>query len=131
MPKILLRGMQNYPLGVMIARGDLAIEIGWKNVASIQEEILRICEAAHVPDVLATQVLENLAKKGTPSRAEITDAAFAQRSECVMLSKGYHIQKAVKLLDWILKKMQRFQKKRQTILSRLNYASDLSLKEDL
>lgn len=131
LPKILLRGMQNYPLGVMIARGDLAIEIGWKNVASIQEEILRVCEAAHVPDVLATQVLENLAKRGTPSRAEITDAAFAQRSECVMLNKGYHIQKAVKLLDWILKKMQRFQKKRQTILSRLNYASDLSLKEDL
>jgi pyruvate kinase len=131
LPKILLRGMQNYPLGVMIARGDLAIEIGWKNVASIQEEILRICEAAHVPDVLATQVLENLAKKGTPSRAEITDAAFAQRAECVMLNKGYHIQKAVKLLDWILKKMQRFQKKRQTILSKLSYASDLSLKEDL
>ncbi len=129
-PKILLRAMQTYPIGVMIARGDLAIEIGWKNVASIQEEILRICEAAHIPDVLATQVLESLAKKGTPSRAEITDAAFAQRAECVMLNKGYHIHKAVKLLDWILRKMQRFQKKRETILSRLDNANDLSLKDN-
>ena len=131
LPAILLKAMQSYPVGIMIARGDLAIEIGWKNIASIQEEILRICEAAHIPDVLATQVLENLAKKGTPSRAEITDAAFAQRAECVMLNKGYHIQKAVKLLDWILKKMQAFQKKRETILSKLEFANDLSLKENI
>ncbi len=128
LPKILLRAMQSYPIGVMIARGDLAIEIGWRDVATIQEEILRICEAAHVPDILATQVLESMAKKGTPSRAEITDAAFAQRAECVMLNKGYHIIKAVKLLDWILKKMQSFQKKRETILSKLDHANNLSLK---
>lgn len=131
LPQILLKGMQSYPIGVMIARGDLAIEIGWRNVATIQEEILRICEAAHIPDILATQVLESLAKKGTPSRAEITDAAFAQRAECVMLNKGYHIQKAVKLLDWILKKMQRFQKKRETILSKLDYADKMSLRQDV
>ena len=49
--------------GIMIARGDLAIETGWKNFAIIQEEILSICEAAHIPDIWATQVLENLAKK--------------------------------------------------------------------
>jgi len=131
LPKILLRAMQSYPIGVMIARGDLAIEIGWRDVATTQEEILRICEAAHVPDILATQVLESLAKKGTPSRAEITDAAFAQRAECVMLNKGYHIIKAVKLLDWILKKMQSFQKKRETILSKLDHADTLSLKQDV
>ncbi len=130
LPRILLKAMQTYPIGVMIARGDLAIEIGWKNVASIQEEILRVCEAAHIPGVLATQVLENLAKKGTPSRAEITDAAFAQRAECVMLNKGYHIQKAVRLLDWILKKMQRFQKKRETLLAKLDYADKLNLKQE-
>ena len=86
LPRILLRAMQTYPIGVMIARGDLAIETGWKNFASIQKEILRICEAAHIPDVWATQVLENLAKKGVPTRAEITDAAMAQRAECVMLN---------------------------------------------
>ncbi|MCK5839877.1 MAG: hypothetical protein KAG99_08510, partial [Bacteroidales bacterium] len=97
LPRILLKAMQTFPIGVMIARGDLAIETGWKNFATIQEEILRICEAAHIPDVWATQVLENLTKKGVPSRAEITDAAMAQRAECVMLNKGAYIEKAVKM----------------------------------
>ncbi len=127
LPLVLLKGMQTYPIGVMIARGDLAIETGWKNFASIQEEILRVCEAAHIPDVWATQVLENLAKKGVPSRAEITDAAMAQRAECVMLNKGYYITKAVKMLDKILRRMQRFQKKKASLLPRLENAENLQL----
>lgn len=130
LPRILLKAMQTFPIGVMIARGDLAIETGWKNFASIQEEILRICEAAHVPDVWATQVLENLAKKGVPSRAEITDAAMAQRAECVMLNKGIYIEKAVKMLDRILRRMQRFQKKKETILPKLDQADKLLLSHD-
>ncbi len=127
MPKIILRAMRTFPVGVMIARGDLAIETGWKNFASIQEEILRICEAAHIPDIWATQVLENMAKKGVPSRAEITDASMAQRAECVMLNKGAYIEKAVKLLDRILIKMQRYQKKKDTILPKLSDADQLML----
>lgn len=130
LPKILLRSMQTYPIGVMIARGDLAIETGWKNFATIQEEILRICEAAHIPDIWATQVLENLAKKGVPSRAEITDAAMSQRAECVMLNKGLYIEKAVKMLDKILRRMQNFQKKKETILPKLEGAHNLSLSHD-
>jgi pyruvate kinase len=130
LPEILLHAMQSYPIGVMIARGDLAIETGWKNIATIQEEILRICEAAHIPDIWATQVLENLAKKGTPSRAEITDAASAQRAECVMLNKGPHILKTIKLLNRILRKMQGFQNKKENILSRLEEAEKLSLSQD-
>jgi len=130
LPRILLRAMQTFPIGVMIARGDLAIETGWKNFASIQEEILRICEAAHIPDVWATQVLENLAKKGVPSRAEITDAAMAQRAECVMLNKGVYIEKAVKMLDKILRRMQRFQKKKETMLPKLDDADKLYLSHD-
>ena len=130
LPLILLKGMETYPIGVMIARGDLAIETGWNNFASIQEEILRICEAAHIPDVWATQVLENLAKKGVPSRAEITDAALANRAECVMLNKGFYITKAVRMLDKILRRMQRFQKKKDTLLPRLENAEDLQLSHD-
>jgi len=130
LPKILLTAMQTYPVGVMIARGDLAIETGWKNIATIQEEILRICEAAHVPDIWATQVLENLAKKGTPSRAEITDAAASQRAECVMLNKGLHIKKAIKLLDRILRQMQGYQNKKENVLSTLEHAKHLSLKQE-
>ncbi len=130
LPRILLKAMQTFPIGVMIARGDLAIETGWKNFASIQEEILRVCEAAHIPDVWATQVLENLAKKGVPSRAEITDAAMSQRAECVMLNKGAYIKKAVKMLDKILRRMQRFQKKKETILPKLDGADKLYLSHD-
>lgn len=130
LPEILLHALQTFPVGVMIARGDLAIEVGWKNFASIQEEIMRISEAAHVPVVWATQVLENLAKKGVPTRSEITDAALSQRTECVMLNKGVYIEKTIKTLDKILRRMQRFQKKKQTILPKLEDADKLILSHD-
>jgi pyruvate kinase len=99
----------------MIARGDLAVECGWKRLAEVQEQILWLCEAAHMPVIWATQVLENLAKTGLPSRAEITDAAMAQRAECVMLNKGPGIRQAIYLLDEILRRMQEYQNKKTTI----------------
>lgn len=88
LPRLILAAMRSYPAGVMIARGDLAVECGWERTAEVQEEILWLCEAGHMPVIWATQVLEKLAKKGLPSRAEITDAAMSQRAECVMLNKG-------------------------------------------
>lgn len=128
LPLILLEAMQVKPVGVMIARGDLAVEIGWNDMALVQEEILRICEAAHIPDIWATQVLENMAKKGTPSRAEITDAGMSQRAECVMLNKGAQITKAIKLLSKILRNMQEIQKKKDNALPRLEEADKLLLR---
>ena len=125
-----MHAMRTFPVGVMIARGDLAIETGWKNFASIQEEIMRISEAAYVPVVWATQVLENLAQKGVPTRSEITDAALGQRTECVMLNKGPYIEKTVKTLDKILRRMQRFQKNKQTMLPKLEDAEKLKLSHD-
>lgn len=113
---ILLTAMQTHPVGVMIARGDLAVEVGWQHMARIQEEIMSLCGAAHVPVVWATQVLESLAKKGLPSRAEITDAAMAQRAECVMLNKGPYILRAIEMLDTILKKMKEFHNKKAPML---------------
>lgn len=93
------------PFGVMIARGDLAAEIGFERVAEMQEEILWICEAAGVPAIWATQVLEDLVKDGLPSRGEMTDAAMAARAECVMLNKGPAVTEAVALLDRLLERM--------------------------
>ncbi len=130
LPEILMHAMQTFPVGVMIARGDLAIETGWKNFASIQEEIMRISEAAYIPVVWATQVLETLARKGVPTRSEITDAALGQRTECVMLNKGPYIEKTVKTLDKILRRMQRFQKNKKTILPKLRDADKLKLSHD-
>lgn len=113
---ILLEGMAVYPIGVMIARGDLAIEAGWEQIGRVQEEILSLCQAAHLPDIWATQVLENLAKRGIPSRAEITDAVMAQRAECVMLNKGDYITQAIQLLDSILRRMGPYQEKNAPML---------------
>jgi pyruvate kinase len=120
LPDILLAAMQHTSsIGVMIARGDLAVEVGWVRLAEVQEEILWLCEAAHIPVIWATQVLENLAKKGVPSRAEITDAAMSQRAECVMLNKGQFILKAIKTLNEILNTMQAHQRKKTAKMRRL------------
>ncbi|XP_008788492.2 plastidial pyruvate kinase 4, chloroplastic isoform X1 [Phoenix dactylifera] len=103
LPLLLLLAMQSpNPLGVMIARGDLAVECGWDQMAGIQEQILSICSAAHVPVIWATQVLESLTKSGIPTRAEITDVASGMRASCIMLNKGKYIVEAVAMLNSIL-----------------------------
>jgi pyruvate kinase len=126
LPKLILAAMGARAIGVMIARGDLAVECGYQRLAEIQEEILWICEAGHVPVIWATQVLESLAKRGWPSRSEITDAAMGERAECVMLNKGPHAVKAVRVLDDILTRMQAHQEKKRSLLRRLNLASAFS-----
>jgi pyruvate kinase len=119
LPFLVLAAMRREAAGVMIARGDLAVECGFQRMAEIQEEILWVCEAAHMPVVWATQVLENLAKKGMPSRAEITDAAMGERAECVMLNKGPYLCEAVAALDDILRRMQGHQTKKSAMLRKL------------
>lgn len=122
LPRLLLAAMKSPAVGVMIARGDLAVECGYQRLAEIQEEILWICEAAHVPVIWATQVLESLAKTGIPSRSEITDAAMGERAECVMLNKGPFIVNAVKTLADILHRMQSHQEKKRSMLRKLHVA---------
>lgn len=119
LPELLLGAMASRAAGVMIARGDLAVECGYERLAEVQEEILWAAEAAHMPVIWATQVLETLAKTGQPSRAEITDAAMGERAECVMLNKGPHILDAMRALDDILKRMQSHQKKKRSLLRAL------------
>ena len=116
---ILLTAMKAKYVGVMIARGDLAIETGWENIGRIQREMLSICSAAHIPVIWATQVLENLAKKGLPSRAEITDAVTSLSAECVMLNKGPYIIQAIQLLHSILSSMEEYQDKNGPMLPEL------------
>src|SRR6266545_2375344 len=108
----------------MIARGDLAIECGFERLAEVQEELLWLCEAAHVPVIWATSVLDSLAKSGMPTRAEVSDAALAHRAECVMLNKGPHILEAVSALDDILRRMQAHESKKTARLRALHLACD-------
>jgi Pyruvate kinase len=99
LPRLLLAAMaEPFPLGVMIARGDLAVECGWEALSAIQEEILRVCAAAHVPCIWATEVLDTMAHGGTPTRPEITDAAMGARAEGLMLNKGANITETVRTL---------------------------------
>jgi pyruvate kinase len=120
LPDIIVAGASRRPFGVMIARGDLAIEIGYERLAEMQEELLWLCEAAHVPVVWATQVLESLVKTGIPTRAELTDAAMAQRAECVMLNKGPHILEGVETLVDVIVRMEAHQDKKTPRLRALH-----------
>jgi pyruvate kinase len=124
LPELLFSAMAGKTAGVMIARGDLAVECGYERLAEVQEEILWAAEAAHMPVIWATQVLETLAKTGLPSRAEITDAAMGERAECVMLNKGPHITEAMRTLDDILHRMQAHQAKKRPLLRALNAWQD-------
>jgi len=124
LPALLLEALRDEPCAVMIARGDLAVECGFERLAEVQEEILWLSEAASVPAIWATQVLEGLAKTGLPSRAEITDAAMGHRAECVMLNKGPHIVDATRALDDILGRMQGHQRKKTAHLRPLSLAID-------
>jgi len=109
--------------GVMIARGDLAIEVGFANLASVQEMLLDLCDAAHLPVIWATQVLESQMKNNLPSRAEVTDAAMAGRAECVMLNKGAFATDTIKVLLYILEEIHLQFKKNSRLLRKETFFS--------
>ncbi|MEY6433931.1 pyruvate kinase [Thioalkalicoccus limnaeus] len=122
LPRILLTSLQSPPVGVMIARGDLAVEVGFERLSEVQQEILWLCEAAHIPVIWATQILEGLAKKGAPSRAEVSDAALSIQAECAMLNKGPNIVETVRFLSGIIDRMDQHYIKRRATLRRLAVA---------
>ncbi|MEA3372709.1 MAG: pyruvate kinase [Campylobacterota bacterium] len=118
MPQILEQLLLCEKSGVMIARGDLAIEVGFKHMAYVQEKLLDICDAAHMPVIWATQVLESQMKSNLPSRAEVTDAAMSSRAECVMLNKGSFAIDTIDVLKHILHDMHLIFKKNRQLLSK-------------
>ena len=121
LPAILLAAMRAPCCGVILARGDLAVECGFERLAKAQEDILSLCEAAHLPVIWATQVLQSLTSQGQPSRPEVTDASAAARAECVLLNRGRHVVPAVQMLDHILQQMQERQRKNQPLLPALHW----------
>jgi pyruvate kinase len=124
LPGLLLTGMKDQIFGVMIARGDLAVEIGFERLSEIQEEILWICEAAHVPVIWATQVLETMNKTGFATRSEMTDAGMGVMAECVMLNKGKYLVKTIHALDNILKRQMGHVDKKRYIMRPLGIAKN-------
>jgi pyruvate kinase len=122
LPDLLLSAMRHPPIAVMIARGDLGVEVGFERLSEVQEEILWLCEAAHVPVIWATQVLESLAKGGMPSRAEVSDAAMSSRAECVMLNKGPYIRETLRFLTNVLERIEEHHHKKTARLRKLRVA---------
>jgi hypothetical protein len=112
-----------HPVGLMIARGDLAVELSFERLAEMQEELLWFGEACHLPVIWATQVLDTVAHSGVPTRAEVTDAAMSMRAECVMLNKGPHIATATRMLSDIIRRMEAHQYKKRSLYRRLSVAS--------
>jgi pyruvate kinase len=123
LPDLLLSAMRHPYVAVMIARGDLGVEVGFERLSEVQEEILWLCEAAHVPVIWATQVLESLAKGGMPSRAEVSDAAMGSRAECVMLNKGPYILETLRFLTDVLARIEEHHHKKSARLRKLRVAS--------
>ncbi len=105
------------------ARCDLAVECGFGRLAEVQGELLWLSEAAHVPVIWATQVLESLARRGMRSCAEVTNAAMGNRAECVMMNKGLYVADAVSALDESLERMQSHQSKKTPRLRALKLAT--------
>jgi pyruvate kinase len=123
--KILIAGLELPKFAILIARGDLAVEVGFENFAFVQEDILCLCEAAHIPVILATQILESLAESGLRTRPEIIDAIMGQRAECVMLNNGTHVLEAVKTLAGLLSIEERHQIKKRQLFREFTVQHDI------
>ena len=94
---------------VMVARGDLGLEIPLERVPRVQKEILRKARARGVPVIVATQVLESMRTEPRPTRAEASDAAGAVDggADAIMLSgetaTGFYPVRSVEVLDAIIR----------------------------
>jgi pyruvate kinase len=108
-----LREIMALTQGVMVARGDLGLELPLEQVPRVQKEILGTARAVGQPAIVATQVLESMRVEPRPTRAEVSDAANAvdEGADAIMLAGetaiGAHPVRAVETLDAIIRDAER------------------------
>jgi len=113
--------------GVMVARGDLGVQIPIENIPSVQKTIIHKCNVKGKPVITATQMLESMTKNPRPTRAEATDVANAiiDGSDAVMLSgetaSGKHPLRAIDIMDKIARKTERTLKNMKTFDNHEDY----------
>ncbi|MEQ1561049.1 MAG: pyruvate kinase [Methyloglobulus sp.] len=112
LPDVLLGTIGRHSLGIMNAWSEPDMVLDGARLPGIQEEILGLCEAAHVPVISATQVSEAIAKKGMRSIPEFSDMAIAARADCIMLNKGSYVLEAIDALVNVMTRINEYQKGR-------------------
>ncbi|KAL9367542.1 hypothetical protein Peur_038741 [Populus x canadensis] len=98
--------------GIMVARGDLGIEVPLEQIPTVQEDVTRLCRQLNKPVIIASQLLESMVECPTPTRAEVADVSEAVRqdADALMLSGesaiGLHGQKALSVLQMVSSRME-------------------------
>jgi pyruvate kinase len=109
-----IEGILDQSDAIMIARGDLGVELDFTQVPNVQEQLVDQARAKHKPVIVATQMLESMITQARPTRAEVTDVANAVRSgaDAVMLSAetaaGAHPVEAVKAMDRVIRNTEQY-----------------------
>jgi pyruvate kinase len=97
---------------IMVARGDLGVEVAFEDLPVLQRDMVRRCAVAGKPIIVATHLLESMIENPLPTRAEVTDVANAvyEQADAIMLSgetaTGQHPERCVEVLDAIARRIE-------------------------